>query len=216
MHETNGKLVVFDLDGTLFQAQRVTIPAVQETFAANGLHVPGADEIGAFIGRPAAEYHQWLAGFCSPEMVHDIVSQTDRRELELIGEAGCLFPGVLEMLTALERHGYRLAMSSNAPDDYFAETLRTQGLSAFFSPALCRGTRFSGKVEMVGFILEQTSAKRFVVVGDRRDDIECAHAYQGLAVAVTYGFGTREELADADAWADEPSEVTAAVERLIG
>ncbi len=216
MQTSNNKLVIFDLDGTLFQARRVTIPAVQETFAANGLPVPDAEEIGAYIGRPAAEYHAWLAGFCDRDRVHAIVAETDRRELELIGEAGCLFPGVREMLTELRDSGFRLAMSSNAPEDYFEETLTTQDLKDYFSPALCRGTRFASKVEIVRTILELTPADRFAVVGDRNDDIESARAFGGRAVAVTYGFGTRDELAGADAFVDTPEEIVGAVGSLLG
>jgi phosphoglycolate phosphatase-like HAD superfamily hydrolase len=215
VNSSNGVLVIFDLDGTLFQARQVTIPAVQETFAANGLPIPDADAIGAYIGRPAKEYHDWLAAYCSPDRVHEIIAETDRRELELIGTAGRLFPGVPEMLASLQGSGFHLAMSSNAPEDYFAETLDTQNLRRFFQPALCRGTRFSSKTEIVKTILREAQGRAFAVVGDRHDDIESARAFGGFAVAVTYGFGTPDELAGADALVDSPAAVIEALKTLL-
>ena len=207
-------LVIFDLDGTLFDAHRVTIPAVQQTFAAHGLAVPGEVEIGSYIGRPAKEYHDWLSGLCSTGRVDEIIAETDRRELALITDAGKPFPGVLDMLAALRGMGCALAMSSNAPEDYFAEVLDTQGLRPFFQPALCRGTRFSSKTEMVDAILCEVSVRPFVVVGDRHDDIESARAHEGYAVAVSYGFGVPSELTEADAVVDSPAGIPAAVAEL--
>lgn len=215
MTSGNRALAIFDLDGTLFQARRVTIPAVQQTFAANGIPVPHEDEIGSYIGRPAKDYHDWLAGHCSPESVKTIVAETDRRELELIGEAGCLFPGVLEMLADLRASGMLLAMSSNAPEDYFAEVLDTQNLRGLFSPAYCRGTRFSSKDEIVGTILRDEPTRSFAVVGDRNDDIDSARAHGGFAVAVSYGFGSKEELAAADAIVDSAGAIADAVKALV-
>jgi phosphoglycolate phosphatase-like HAD superfamily hydrolase len=211
----NCALVIFDLDGTLFQTQRVTIPAVQQTFASNGLPAPDADEIGSYIGRPPREYYEWLAKYCSPKQSDRIIAETDRRELELVGEVGCLFPGVPEMLADLRASGFHLAMSSNAPDSYFEIVLDTQNLRSWFDPAYCRGARFSSKNEIVGTILRERPARSFAVVGDRNDDIESAHAHGGFAVAVTYGFGTKKELADADKVVDSPGAIADAVKSLL-
>ena len=37
-------LLIFDLDGTLFQAHKVTVPATQRSFQDQGLPAPPADE----------------------------------------------------------------------------------------------------------------------------------------------------------------------------
>jgi len=209
------RLVIFDLDGTLFQTRRVTIPAIQQTLAANGLPVPHEDEIGSYIGRPPREYYGWLAGFCPPGRVQSMIAEMDRRELELVGEAGRLFPGVLEMLEDLRASGMQLAMSSNAPNDYFAKVLDTLNLRVLFRPAYCCGTRFSCKDEIVGAILRERPARSFAVVGDRADDIQSARAHGGFAVAVSYGFGKREDLAAADVIVDSAGAIADAVKALL-
>ena len=47
--------LIFDLDGTLFQAESVTVPAVQDTFLDAGLEVPRLELILDFIGLPMSD-----------------------------------------------------------------------------------------------------------------------------------------------------------------
>ena len=65
-HMANHALIIFDIDGTLLETDRVTVPAVQRTYAAYGLPVPDAAAICATFGRPVEEYLDWLASLCPP------------------------------------------------------------------------------------------------------------------------------------------------------
>ncbi|MCC6487632.1 MAG: HAD family hydrolase [Candidatus Hydrogenedentes bacterium] len=215
MSDAKKALVIFDMDGTLFQTQSVTIPAVQDTLSEFGLPVPEADAIASYIGRPVPEYHAWLASLCPPDLAARVIAVTDRREIDLVHEVGRAFPGVHSMLDRLRDEDYALAMSSNAPEDYFDAVLDTQGIRAYFQPALCRGTRFAGKIAMVAEILAQHFTRPFVVVGDRNDDIESARAHGGHAIAVTYGFGCEADWVDADARVDSAAEIPDALTRVL-
>ncbi len=192
-------LLVFDIDGTLFQTQLVTVPAVQRTFEEYGLPAPEAAEVCAFFGKPVADYEAWLAAQCPEGMAATIVEATNRNELRLIGESGELYPSVRPVLEQLHSDGYTLAICSNGPEDYVAEFVRAHGLTRFFFTVLARGNRYSGKEEMVGLVLDASSVRPLVVIGDRQDDIEAAHAHGGLSVAATYGFGAEHELRGANA-----------------
>ena len=44
-------LLIFDVDGTLLQTERVTVPAVQRTLRARGLPEPDAAVICSFFGK---------------------------------------------------------------------------------------------------------------------------------------------------------------------
>ena len=88
-------LVIWDLDGTLFQTELVSVAAAQGTFAAHGLAVPPATQILSFFGRPIGEWHAWLQAQCPPERAGRFVEEVDRRELEMVRQAGQLFPGLL-------------------------------------------------------------------------------------------------------------------------
>ncbi|MHC4718430.1 MAG: HAD hydrolase-like protein, partial [Planctomycetota bacterium] len=61
-----GVILIFDLDGTLFHTETVTVPAARAAFAAHGLPPPDEAQICSFIGRPSAEYDAWLRTLCPP------------------------------------------------------------------------------------------------------------------------------------------------------
>jgi phosphoglycolate phosphatase len=69
----------------------------------------------------------------------------------------------------------------------------------------------SHKPELIKWVLEQhdIDPARAVMIGDRRYDISGAHANGLRAIGVTWGYGTREELAQAgaDGIADSPGEL---------
>jgi phosphoglycolate phosphatase-like HAD superfamily hydrolase len=208
-------LIIFDIDGTLLETQRVTVPAVQRTFARYGLAVPDEEVICSFFGKSVQEYETWLGAQCPARQVAEIVAATNALELEMIGAEGRLYPGVREALTALHNEGHVLALCSNGPDDYVAEFVRAYGLGAMLCAVKARGDRYSGKAVMVAEILEEVAARPVVLVGDRHDDIEAAHAHGAKAVAAGYGFGGAEEHGDADAVAKRPEELLSTIHAVL-
>jgi phosphoglycolate phosphatase-like HAD superfamily hydrolase len=53
-------LLIFDLDGTLFRTDSVTVPAVQTSFADHGLPVPPRETILPLIGTPGDDLRPWV------------------------------------------------------------------------------------------------------------------------------------------------------------
>ena len=212
---SDAALVVFDIDGTLFQTELVTVPAVRQTFAAHGLHVPDDAAILSFFGKPVEDYLEWLASLCPKDRTAEIVDATNRCELDMIGQEGRLYPGALEALTELRDAGYRMAICSNGPEDYVAEFLDAHRVRPFFDVVRTRGARRDGKEAMLREIMEIVGARPAIVAGDRGDDISAAHANGALAIAALYGFGTDEELRDADASVTRAGDIPAAVRRLL-
>lgn len=212
---TTSALIILDIDGTLLQTELVTVAAVRETFAAFGLPEPDTGTICATFGRPVEEYEAWLAALC-PGKGRELVEATNARELELIGEAGRLYPGAREALEMLRAAGHRLALCSNGHDLYVQEFVAAYDLGAFFDVVRARGTKYPGKIEMIADILAQVPARPVFVVGDRYDDVAAAHAHGASAIAASYGFGSPEELAGADAFILTAGEIPAAVAELLG
>ncbi len=65
------------------------------------------------------------------------------------------------------------------------------------------------KAETVARAQLALGARRAVVIGDRRYDIEAARACGLRSIGVTWGIGDRAELADADAIVERPQELLA-------
>jgi len=207
-------LIIFDIDGTLLETERVTVPAVQRTFAAHGLPVPDHDTICGFFGKPVEAYEAWLAEQCPPGMAEQIVAETNALELQLIGSEGRLYEGAREVLEEL--HGkYVLAVCSNGPNDYVNTFLDAHDVRKYLAAVRARGTLYCGKTEMIESILALDLGAPVIVVGDRHDDIEAAHANGARAVGAAYGFGGDRELAGADARIAGIRELPGMIERMV-
>ncbi|HOZ49924.1 MAG TPA: HAD family hydrolase [Candidatus Hydrogenedentes bacterium] len=206
-----GTLVIFDIDGTLLRTDRVTIRAVRETFAEHGLEPPQAEAIRATFGQPVDAYEAWLADLVPAGMATEFVEATNRRELEVLAGADNLYPGARETLDALKAGGHRLAVCSNGSDAYVSTFLDAHGVRPHFDLVCCRGHDYRDKAAMVGHILAQVAERPAFVVGDREEDIAAAHANGIFAIAADYGFGTPDDLAEADKHIGAISELPAVV-----
>ncbi len=210
-----GALIIFDVDGTLLETERVTVPAVQRTFAAHGLPEPDAATICSFFGKPVEAYEAWLAEQCPPGTAARIVAETNAMELRLIGSEGRLYPGALETLSELLAAGHSLAVCSNGPQDYVDEFLDSHGVGPFMAAVRARGSRRVDKAVMAGEILGLIPARPAFFVGDRHDDVDAARAHGMVSVGAAYGFGGDAEIAGADARIASVTELPALVARLL-
>ena len=209
-------LVIFDIDGTLFQTDRVTVPAVQQAFAAFGLTPPASEAVRSFFGKPVEDYEAWLARLCPAGIAEELVDTANALELRFIREHGNLYPGARDVLSELKAAGYALALCSNGPEPYVEAFVRDLDLGPFFAEVFARGVRYADKEEMVGLILKRVGTKRFVLVGDRREDIEAAHTHGGFGIAAVYGFGDPQEWQGADACIQSIREAPRHINALLG
>ncbi len=208
-------LLIFDLDGTLFQVHTVTIPAVRLALTEAGFVPPADEEVQQFFGRPDGEFAVWLQARY-PDITGETIRFIPQVELGLIPEVGALYPGVLEALTEVRGMVAHLAVCSNGPQSYVECVVHSHGLAPFFDALRWRRPEDGGKPQMVRDLLAQFPDEPAIVVGDRGDDIAAAHENGLRAIASCYGFGTPEELAGADAHVEAPAELAGAVSRLLG
>ena len=122
-------LVIFDIDGTLFQTACVTVPAVQQAFVAFGLTPPSSEAICSFFGRPVEDYESWLASLCPAGIAMELVDTANALELRFIREYGKLYPGTREVLSELKAGGYALALCSHGPEPDVEAVGRDHGQS---------------------------------------------------------------------------------------
>jgi phosphoglycolate phosphatase len=195
----NRGLLIFDLDGTLFRAETVTIPAVQQGFLAQGLAAPAKEEISFYFGKPASQYHAWLSSRCPQEKASELIETIDRRELELISEMGELYPQAQEVLATLRGWVGQMALYSNGPQDYVERVMTVHGLGPFFDAVRYWHSTLDSKSSMVRELVERLESRPVIIIGDRGDDIQAAHENGLGVIAAQYGYGTAEELEAADA-----------------
>ena len=216
-------ILIFDLDGTLFRTETVTVPAVREAFAAHGLVPPPDQEICALIGSPSEDYRRWLAGRCPIDLAEHVERMAIERELALIPGAGELYGGIPEALAALRAEVATLAICSNGPAEYVQAVLDGCSIAELFDVIRCRRDDDADKSQMLHDLLgDWMSHPRGpgaggpgLVIGDRWDDIEAAHANDLPAIGAAWGYASAGELDEADIVIDDPRQLRAAALRLL-
>ena len=211
MAERQPVLIVFDLDGTLTDSRDLARLCYQRVFEqmgfgrisdalAESFNGPDADEVCRVMGVGAdrrAEYDR---------LVDEV---TDA----LLGEAGRAFPGTQEMLARLAPHAH-LAILTNGTHSYCEACMRLFG----FAPYIELHSGFvSGvsKAQRMGMWAQELGVRRVIAVGDRGTDVANARAAGAVAVGVTYGMGTPEELQGADCLCGTADELAARCLSLI-
>ncbi|QPF32704.1 HAD family hydrolase [Acinetobacter lwoffii] len=194
------KNILIDLDGTL------TDPKVGITTSARyGLEKIGhpiSDEINIdwIIGPPLKAS---LAKILNVEADHVLAEQALMGYRERFAVKGLyenhVFEGVAETLAELKRRGYRLFVATAKPTVYAKQILEHFDLAQYFTDIY--GSELNGertnKAELIQYILEQQKlqADQCLMVGDREHDIFGAR-HNGIdTIAVSYGYGSQEELA---------------------
>src|SRR5690606_15216720 len=109
-----------------------------------------------------------------------------------------VFEGVAETLAELKRRGYRLFVATAKPTVYAKQILEHFDLAQYFTEIY--GSELNGdrtnKGELIQYILEQQhlKAEGCIMVGDRECDILGARRNGIKSIAVTYGYGSANEL----------------------
>ena len=126
------------------------------------------------------------------------------------------YESVEEMLQELKRKGYILAVASSKPEYYVTQILDYFKLSSYFDVVVgseMNGARTS-KSEVIEEALKRINMSdklnEVLMVGDKEHDVLGARAAGLDCVAVAYGYGTQEELTEAN-----PLKIVDSVDELL-
>ena len=114
------------------------------------------------------------------------------------------YPGVESMLSELKAKGYRLAVASSKPEYFVAQILDYFQLTDYFEEIV--GSEMNGNRTSKSEVIEEAlrrlgmSEKRnqVIMVGDKEHDVFGARKADLKCVAVSYGYGSQEELEQAE------------------
>jgi phosphoglycolate phosphatase len=209
--------VLFDLDGVLVDSRAAISGAMNHALAANGFGQRPEAELYRFIGPPLAVGFADLTAqpVDSAVVVACVLAYRERYAVTSLRDT-TVVPGIPAALDELgQRH--RLAVATSKALALAEPLLATLGLRERFD--LVAGPDLTAQAEdkstTIGAALAALTANRSVMVGDRSFDVIGAHAHGLAAVGVTWGIGSADELAAADAIADEPADLPPLVGRLL-
>ena len=190
---------IFDLDGTLTDSKPGILGCLTSTLAANS--IPWTGPLDWFIGPPADQSLRRLMPDAD-EASRAALLYDYRLCYDATGWAeNSVYPGVPAMLESLQVSGWQLFLCTSKREDFTLRILEKFALSPYFLAVYAdtAGSLHHSKTALLGRLLEEQSLDPATtcMVGDRNFDIEAARANGVISIAVTYGYGTSEELESA-------------------
>lgn len=199
MHSKRGfQHLIFDLDGTISNPREGIFNAYRYAFGKMDLPIPDDDRLKQYVGPPLRTvFASYLDN--NEDKVQDAITAYRHYYINQQGMyENVLFDGMFELLSGLNEDGISLSVATfkgasvDKILDHFA-------ISHFF-PNVEFYNEEKGivtKAQMIVNILERlqiTDKNQVLMIGDREHDIFAAHETGVKSCAVTYGFGSVEEL----------------------
>ena len=184
-------MVLFDLDGTLWDASREILDAWNICFEEHNLHPITLSQLCENLGKPLAEILLNLFPEESAETRSTLLPICSDFELEYLRKTpGKPFPGVQETLMELQRlYDLRFGIVSNCQSGYIEAFLDHYGFGKYFSDKLCYGDNGFSKGGNIRLLLERNHAEYGCYLGDTDGDrMACKEAGVPFYWAA-YGFG---------------------------
>jgi phosphoglycolate phosphatase len=204
--------VLFDLDGVIVDSRVAITTCLNHALVEHGVPARPAEELYSYIGPALADVFADLLGEPrESDAVVGCVSAYRVAYREASVRLTTLMPGVLELLAALDA---RMAIASSKPIAFSEPILETLGIRDKFEVVAGPDLNPFGETKTTTIATAlSTLGRPAVMVGDRRHDVEGAHANGIPCIGVTWGIGSRMELesAGADAIASNPGELPAMI-----
>lgn len=191
------KTLLFDLDGTLTDPFDGITRCVQHALACQGIEVSDRQTLAPFIGPPLAEAFAEFHGLSAEQAVQAVADYRER-----FAQVGMyenrVYDGIPELLAGLKAGGWQLFVATSKPWAFARPIIEHFGLSAFFDEI--HGSELDGrrtdKRALLAHVLREQGldADETLMIGDRRFDIEGARHNGVRSAAVSYGYGSAEEL----------------------
>ena len=204
------KGILFDLDGTLTDSGEGIINCA--ILALNHFHrpIPGQQELRTFIGPPLHE--TFLRHGIPADQVPEAV-EIFRSRYNTIGKfENVPYPGIREVLEALQAQGHTLYVATSKPEHMAVEILEHFDLARYFTK-ICGAsldTSRASKEAVIGYLLEQhPETQQMVMVGDTKFDVLGAQLHGIPTIGAAWGYGEVADLlsAGAAAIADSPEQL---------
>ncbi|MCH5159613.1 MAG: HAD hydrolase-like protein [Clostridiales bacterium] len=193
----NYKYIIFDFDGTVNN----TSPGIYDTFTKVLTHF-GVDaskiDLSRHIGPPLADSYTHLVGSERCDEAIKLHKQVYADNNALYNSF--LYDGIMDVLEQLHKCGkYTLAIASSKFEPHAVESLSYHKIGKYFRYVYGQTDKRGFKEDVLRQLIDDNGFERdkCLMIGDTLHDVDGAHANGIDVVAVTYGFGKRDELVNA-------------------
>ena len=220
--------VIFDLDGTLTDSREGILKSIKYALEKMEQPIPDEKTLQLFIGPPLTDSFR---DHC--HMIEEQIEQAYGYFKERYDATGkyenAVYPQIEAALQALRRTGAYVGIATAKPEEQAKDIIKHFKLDPYFE--VIRGAnRDIGLIhkedilrealqDMNTITAQKYKISRWYMVGDRKYDMEAAKLHNCVAMGVSYGYGSVEELESAgvDYICENPSDliVNIAVDTLL-
>ena len=187
------------MDGTLTDPKVGITTSARYGLAKVGHAIPESENIDWIIGPPLKASLAKILNVDVNDVLADQALLGYRERFAVTGLfENHVFEDVAETLAALKNKGYRLFLATAKPEVYARQILDHFDLLTYFEYPY--GSELNGertnKGDLIAYILkkEQLNPEECLMVGDREHDIFGARNNGIETIAVEYGYGSTQEL----------------------
>ena len=188
-----GDSIIFDLDGTLWDASETVVRAFNDSIQAIGFDINLTSQtVRDFSGMKMDDIFTQYFSFVPKGKLKEfetIYAEKESQYLQQFG--GELFPKVKETLEKLAEN-YRLFIVSNCMKGYIESFIEFFSFNSFFEDIECYGNAGLPKDVNIRLIVERNNLQNPVYVGDTIWDKESSDKAGVDFIYASYGFGTLE------------------------
>ena len=202
-HPRDAEYIFLDLDGTLTDPSLGIINATLQALEYFGIHENDREKLGDFIGPPLYVSFAKHYGFSREQSQKAIEVFQDYYAPKGLYE-NTPYPGMRELLAGWKAEGRRLVLATSKPEIFAMQILERFGMASSFT-FIAGGDPCETRVhksDVIRYALRKLGLDAnipAVMVGDTKYDILGAKELGFPTVAVTYGFGKREDIVEAGA-----------------
>ena len=193
----------FDLDGTLTDPALGITNSFIHALKYFGIEIPSYETLCTFIGPPLPDTFKTHFGFDDQKAAEGV-----KKYREYFSTKGLLensvYPEIPELLAGLKEAGKKLVVATSKPEEYSVRIIEHFGLAQYFENicgSLMDESR-SKKDEVITYAIERnhiSDKSKILMIGDRKNDILGAKKVGLKSCGVLFGYGSRQELEEAEA-----------------
>ncbi len=186
--------IIFDLDGTLWDARRALVLAWNSSLKEMGLKDSvTVERLTPCLGLPLEEIADRLFTDYDKEKKKEIIEYCCGKQIGYLRKyGGELYGGLKDTLEELKKH-YDLFIVSNCKSGYIESFLYAHKMEGIFKDTEDNGRTGLGKAENIRLVMERNGIEQAVYVGDTKMDAEAAKRAEIPFIFAAYGFGGAEK-----------------------
>lgn len=189
-------LIIFDLDGTLFDSGEAITNSFRYAIKAENLRDLTNEEIKTLLGPPLETTIRKYYPELEDERVYGMMRTYRKyyKDVELLKSP--LFPGMKEVLEKLKNDGFKIALATYKLIDCVLPLFEHYDIKKYFDSL--RGSidgKYYTKNEIIDMAISDckvTDNKRICMIGDTEHDFKGAIQRDIYFIGMTYGFGYKD------------------------